>query len=46
MKELCKLSQANCIQQCVNQVKTNLQPAINNMVQELKVNFQKINNNE
>lgn len=41
-----RISQANCIQQCVNQVETNLQPAINNMVQELKVNFQKMNNNE
>lgn len=41
-----RISQANCIQQCVNQVETNLQPTINNIVQELKVNFQKMNNNE
>lgn len=41
-----RIAQANCIQQCVNQVETNLQLAIDNMVQELKVNFQKMNNNE
>jgi hypothetical protein len=41
-----RISQANCIQQCVNQVETNLQPVINNMVQELKVNFQKMNNSK
>lgn len=33
---------ANCIQQCVNQVQINIQPAINGMLQELKVKFQKI----
>ena len=37
-----RMSQANCIQQCVNQVETNLQPTIDNMMQELKVNFQKV----
>lgn len=41
-----KMSQANCTQQCVNQVETILQLAVNNMVQELKVNFQKMNNNK
>ena len=41
-----RISQANCIQQCVNQVETNLQPAVDIIVQELKVNFQKMNNNE
>lgn len=33
---------ANCIQQCVNQVQTNIQPTINGMLQEFKVKFQKI----
>lgn len=33
---------ANCIQKCVNQVQTNIQPTINGMPQELKVKFQKI----
>lgn len=37
-----RLVNANCIQQCVNQVQTNIQPAINGMLQELKVKFQKI----
>lgn len=41
-----RMSQTNCTQQCVNQVKTNLQPAVDIIVQELKVNFQKMNNNE
>lgn len=41
-----RISQANCIQQCVNQVETVLQPSANNIAQELKVNFQKMNNNE
>lgn len=38
-----RMANANCIQQCVNQVQTNIQPAINGMLQELKVKFQKIN---
>lgn len=37
-----RMANANCIQQCVNQVQTNIQPAINGMLQELKVKFQKI----
>ena len=37
-----RMTNANCIQQCVNQVQTNIQPYINGMLQELKVKFQKI----
>lgn len=37
-----RMANANCIQQCINQIRTNTQTAINGMVQELKVKFQQI----
>lgn len=37
-----RLSNANYIQQCINVVHTNIQPALNSMVQELKTNLQNI----
>lgn len=32
----------SCAQQCVNQVQSNIQPAINGMLQELNVNFRSV----
>lgn len=29
----------SCAQQCINQVQSNIQPAINGMLQELNINF-------
>jgi hypothetical protein len=37
-----RMANANCIQQCFNQIRTNTQTAINGMVQELSVSFQQI----
>ena len=37
-----RMANANCIQQCINQIRTNTQTAINGMVQELSVTFQQI----
>ena len=39
-KVFSRLSSANCVQHCVNNIHTNIQPAINNMMQELNLNFQ------
>lgn len=35
-----RLSSANCVQHCVDNIYANIQPAINNMMQELNLNFQ------
>ena len=37
-----QLSGANCIQQCVNNVQTNLQQVDNVMTQRLNINFRKL----
>ena len=37
-----QLSSANCIQQCVNNVKTNLQQVDNVLTQRLNINFKKL----
>lgn len=37
-----QLSSANCIQQCVNNVQTNLQQVDNVLTQRLNVNFKKL----
>lgn len=37
-----QLSNANCIQQCVNNVQTNLQQVDNVLTQRLNINFRKI----
>lgn len=37
-----QLSGANCIQQCVNNVQTNLQQADNVLTQRLNINFKKL----
>lgn len=37
-----QLSNANCIQQCVNDVQTNLQQADNVLTQRLNINFRKL----
>lgn len=37
-----QLSNANCIQQCVNNVQTNLQQVDNVLTQRLNINFQKL----
>lgn len=37
-----QLSSANCIQQCVNNVQTNLQQVDNVLTQRLNINFKKL----
>ena len=37
-----QLSSANCIQQCVNNVQTNLQQVDNVLTQRLNINFRKL----
>lgn len=37
-----QLSSANCIQQCVNNVQTNLQQVDNVLMQRLNINFKKL----
>lgn len=37
-----QLSNANCIQQCVNNVQTNLQQVDNVLTQRLNINFKKL----
>ena len=37
-----QLSSANCIQQCVNNMQTNIQQADNVMTQRLNINFKKL----
>jgi hypothetical protein len=37
-----QLSSANCIQQCINNVQTNLQQVDNVLTQRLNINFQKL----
>ena len=37
-----KLSSANCIQQCINNVQTNLQQVDNVLTQRLNINFRKL----
>lgn len=37
-----QLSNANCIQQCVNNVQTNLQQVENVLTQKLNINFKKL----
>lgn len=37
-----QLSGANCIQQCINNVQTNLQQADNVLTQRLNINFRKL----
>lgn len=37
-----QLSNANCIQQCVNNVQTNLQQVDNVLTQRLNINFRKL----
>ena len=37
-----QLSSANCIQQCINNVQTNLQQVDNVLTQRLNINFKKI----
>ncbi len=37
-----KLSSANCIQQCINNVQTNLQQVDNVLTQRLNINFKKL----
>ena len=37
-----QLSSANCIQQCVNNVQTNLQQVNNVLTQRLNINFKKL----
>ena len=37
-----QLSSANCIQQCVNNVQTNLQQVDNILTQKLNINFKKL----
>ena len=37
-----QLSSANCIQQCINNVQTNLQQVDNVLTQRLNINFKKL----
>lgn len=37
-----QLSSANCIQQCINNVQTNLQQVDNVLMQRLNINFRKL----
>lgn len=37
-----RIANISCVQQCVNQVQSNIQPAINGMLQELNIDFRPV----